>query len=67
MLNSVCTVLYAIEVRDGKKNCLRKQLCRSYSDSLKIFTLYCKKNEEQKFKVQRNGETGHFSDPALMS
>ena len=46
--------------------CLRKKLCRCYSDRLKYSFFTVKHFAEQKFQVHGNGETGHFSDPAAL-
>ena len=41
------------------------QMIFRISDRLKILIFAVKNFAEQKFQVQRNAETGHFSDPAV--
>ena len=61
--NTVCTVFMPSKSELAENCvCLRKKLCRCYSDRLKYSFLTVKNFAEQKFQVQRNGETGHFSD-----
>ena len=49
LFNTVCTVLYAFKVRAAENCvCLRKQLCRCFSDRLKNVDYLRSKNPQNK-------------------
>ena len=57
-------IFYVLKVSAGRKLRLSAQTAvQMLFRQTKILIIYGKNVAEQKFQVQRNGETDHFSDP----